>query len=173
MGRCAIASDGPARRGQRPQHAWTLRVREPGDLVIGRRCSAPPVRAGKVERPKPAMNGDEKSDLAIVAVKPANKAGRPGAERVERRAGAEGNADGPHEARAQHRAASSPGIARVRKAAQERKGERFTSLLHHIDAPLLEQAYHWLKRDAAPGVDGMTWDAYGEGWLSAGPPHAT
>jgi group II intron reverse transcriptase/maturase len=36
-------------------------------------------------------------------------------------------------------------------------------LLHHIDATLLRQAYHWLKRDAAPGVDGMTWDAYGEG----------
>ena len=36
-------------------------------------------------------------------------------------------------------------------------------MLHHIDAALLHQAYHWLKRDAAPGVDGMTWDAYGEG----------
>src|SRR3954452_16457297 len=46
--------------------------------------------------------------------------------------------------------------------AQERKAERFTALLHHIDASLLEQAYNWLKRDAAPGVDGMTWDAYGE-----------
>jgi len=34
-------------------------------------------------------------------------------------------------------------------------------LLHHIDAALLRQAYYWLKRDAAPGVDGMTWDAYG------------
>ena len=36
-------------------------------------------------------------------------------------------------------------------------------MLHHIDASLLEQAYYWLKRDAASGVDGMTWDAYGEG----------
>jgi RNA-directed DNA polymerase len=47
--------------------------------------------------------------------------------------------------------------------AREKKGERFTTLLHHIDAALLRQAYYWLKRDAAPGVDGMTWDAYGEG----------
>jgi group II intron reverse transcriptase/maturase len=47
--------------------------------------------------------------------------------------------------------------------AREKKGERFTTLLHHIDAALLRQAYFWLKRDAAPGVDGMTWDAYGEG----------
>ncbi len=36
-------------------------------------------------------------------------------------------------------------------------------MLHHIDASLLEQAYYWLKRDAASGVDGMTWDAYGDG----------
>lgn len=109
------------------------------------------------------MNGDEKSDPAIVAMKPANEPGRPGKERVERRAGAEGNAVGPHGVRAQDRAAPSLGIDRVRKAAQDRKGERFTTLLHHIDVPLLRQAYHWLKRDAAPGVDGMTWNAYGDG----------
>jgi RNA-directed DNA polymerase len=109
------------------------------------------------------MNGNEKSDPAILAMKPANEPGRPGKEQVERRAGAEGNAVDPHGVRAQDRAASSLGIDRVRKAAQERKGERFTTLLHHIDATLLSQAYHWLRRDAAPGVDGMTWDAYGEG----------
>ena len=109
------------------------------------------------------MNGDEKSDPAIVAMKPANTAGRPDAEWVERRAGAEGNAVGPHGVRAQHRAAPSTGIERVRKAARERKGEKFTTLLHHIDVPLLQQAYYRLKREAAPGVDGITWDAYGEG----------
>jgi len=109
------------------------------------------------------MNGDEKSDPAIVAAKPANKSGHPDAEWVEPRAGAEGNAAGPHGVRAQNRATPSSGIDRVRKAAQERKAEKFITLLHHIDAALLRQAYQWLKRDAAPGVDGMTWDAYGEG----------
>ena len=109
------------------------------------------------------MNGREKSDPAIVAMKPTNEPGRPGKERVERRAGAKGNAVGSHGVRAQDRAASSLGIDRVRETAQERKAERFTTLLHHIDAALLEQAYYWLKRDAASGVDGMTWDAYGEG----------
>ena len=109
------------------------------------------------------MNGDERSDPAIVVAKPANEPGRPGKEWVERRAGAKGNAGGPHGDRAQERAASSSGIDRVRQAARERKGERFTTLLHHIDATLLRQAYHWLKREAAPGVDGMTWEAYGEG----------
>ena len=109
------------------------------------------------------MNGDEKSDLTIVAMKPANERPRGSKEWVERRVGAEGNVGGPHGVRAQERAAPSSGIDRVRKAAQERKGEKFTTLLHHIDASLLRQAYDWLKRDAAPGVDGVTWDAYGEG----------
>jgi len=109
------------------------------------------------------MNGDEKSDPAIVAVKPANEPWQPGKEWVEPRAGAEGNARDSHGVRARNRAAPSSGIDRVRKAAQERKAEKFTTLPHHIDAALLCQSYHWLKRDAAPGVDGMTWDAYGEG----------
>ena len=43
---CAIASGGTARRGQRPQHARTLLVREPGDLTLGRWCKLP-VRVGK------------------------------------------------------------------------------------------------------------------------------
>jgi hypothetical protein len=109
------------------------------------------------------MNGDEKSDPTIVAMKPANEPLRRGKEWAEPRVGAEGNVRDPHEVRAQDRAASSTGIDRVREVAREKKGERFTTLLHHIDATLLRQAYFWLKRDAAPGVDGMTWDAYGEG----------
>ena len=109
------------------------------------------------------MNGDEKSDPPIVAVKPANETGQPAEEWVEPRGGAEGNANDPHGGRARDRETSRLGIARVRKAARERKGERFTTLLHHVDATLLHQAYHWLKRDAAPGVDGMTWEVYGEG----------
>jgi RNA-directed DNA polymerase len=109
------------------------------------------------------MNGGEKSDPTIVAAKPANEPRRRGKEWAEPRVGAEGNAGGSHGVRAQDRAASSSGIDRVREVAREKKGERFTTLLHHIDALLLREAYFWLKRDAAPGVDGMTWDAYGEG----------
>jgi len=109
------------------------------------------------------MNGAEKSDPVVVATKSANKAGRTAAEWTEPRTGAEGNAFEPRTVRTQHRQAVSPGIERVRKAARERKGERFTTLLHHVDVALLEKAYRWLQRDAAPGVDGMTWDAYGEG----------
>ena len=57
----------------------------------------------------------------------------------------------------------SHGLDRVRQAAKERKGERFTALLHHIDVDLLRSAYGWLRREASAGVDGVTWDAYGAG----------
>jgi group II intron reverse transcriptase/maturase len=53
------------------------------------------------------------------------------------------------------------GLERVRTAARLRKKERFTALLHHVTVDLLRDAYSWLKRDAAAGVDGVTWDEYG------------
>jgi len=91
MGGRVIASVRPTRRGRRPWHVWTLFAREPGDLGFGQwRNAAGPRRED--EESKPTMHEPEKSDSAIVATKPANKAGRPGAEQVERRVGTEGNA---------------------------------------------------------------------------------
>src|SRR5215217_5970826 len=106
------------------------------------------------------MHGQEKSDPVIVARKPANKAGQPAAEPVERRAGAEGNADQPSTRRAQDRVSLSQALGRVRRAARQRKKERFTALLHHLSLDLLRVAFFALKRDAASGVDGLTWRAY-------------
>ena len=106
------------------------------------------------------MHEAEKSDLAIVAVKPANNSGQPGAEWVEPRAGAEGNAAQHSTRRAQDRASVSQGLDRIRKVARERKKERFTALLHHVDVPMLRTAFYALRRDAAPGADGLTWQDY-------------
>jgi len=54
-------------------------------------------------------------------------------------------------------------LGRVRQVAEQKKGARFTALLHHIYAiDTLRAAFYSLKRDAAPGVDGETWDDYGE-----------
>ena len=106
------------------------------------------------------MHGGEKSDPAIVARKPANEAGRPAAEPVERRAGAEGNAIQQRTRRAQDRASVSQVLGRVRQAARQRKGERFTALFHHLSLNLLREAFFALRRDAAPGVDGLTWRDY-------------
>lgn len=108
------------------------------------------------------MNGLEKSDSAIVAMKPANKAGQPAAEWVEPRAGTEGNTGQPRTHRAQNRASVSPGLERVRKAARLRKKEKFTALLHHVTVDLVRDAFLALKRRAVPGVDGVTWKSYEE-----------
>src|SRR5215204_592232 len=106
------------------------------------------------------MHGREKSDPAIVARKPTNVAGRPVTEPVERRAGAEGNADQQSTRRAQDRVSVSQALGRVRRAARQRRRERFTALFHHLSPGLLREAFLALKRDAAPGVDGLIWRDY-------------
>lgn len=105
------------------------------------------------------MHAPKRSDPPIVPTKPANADAEP----VEGRGGAEGNASPPHTGRAQDRAPVLSGLERIRQAARERKEERFTTLLTHVDTDLLRFAYRALKRDAAPGVDGMTWREYAEG----------
>jgi RNA-directed DNA polymerase len=57
----------------------------------------------------------------------------------------------------------SQGLQGVRQRARKNKQERFTALLHHITPQLLMESYYALKRKAAPGVDGMTWQEYGTG----------
>ena len=115
-------------------------------------------------------HGHEKSDFAIVAVKPANKAaptgaeqsvaGQAAAEQVERRAETKGNADQQSPRRTQSRASVTQALERIRIAARERKKERFTALFHHISIDLLEEAFYELKENAAPGVDRLRWTDY-------------
>ena len=106
------------------------------------------------------MNGQEEPDPTVVAMKPTNKAGRPAAESAERRVGTEGNAGQHNTRRAQNRESVTQALDRVRQAARTRKKERFTALLHHVDIDLLRTAFLALQRDAAPGVDGLTWRDY-------------
>ncbi len=102
----------------------------------------------------------EKSDSVVVAVKPTNKAERSAAEPVEPRTGTKGNVGQQSTRRAQDRESVSQALERVRQAARQRKKERFTALLHHVDLAMLRTAFYAIKRDAAPGVDGMTWETY-------------
>ena len=104
--------------------------------------------------------GHEKSAPAIVATKPSNKVGQPDAETVERRAGTEGTAVQQSTHRTQIRARVTQALDRVRQAARQRKKERFTALLHHINVDTLRLAFYALKRKAAAGVDGVTWADY-------------
>jgi group II intron reverse transcriptase/maturase len=54
----------------------------------------------------------------------------------------------------------SQGLQRVRQRAQANKQERFTALLHHVTVERLRESFYALKKKAAPGVDGLTWDEY-------------
>jgi hypothetical protein len=106
------------------------------------------------------MNEPGKSDSPVVPAKPPNKA--VAAEAAEERGLAKGNADST--ARPGRRAGQgvSLGLDRVREAAQRDREGRFTALLHHVDLDRLRAAYRALRPTAAPGVDGVTWAAYGE-----------
>lgn len=107
------------------------------------------------------MNEPKKSDPAIVAMKPTNKAGAiTVAELVERRAGAEGNANQQSTHRTQCRERVTQALGRVRQVAKARRKEQFTALLHHVNIDLLRLSFYALKRNAAPGVDGVTWQDY-------------
>jgi hypothetical protein len=106
------------------------------------------------------MNDPEESDPAIVAKNLTNKAGSPAAEQGEPRAGTKGKADQPSTGRARDRERVSQGLDRLRHAARHRTKEKFTALFHHINPEALRMAFYALKREAAPGVDGMTWRTY-------------
>src|SRR6201984_1186959 len=106
------------------------------------------------------MHGREKSDSAIVAVKPTNKAVPTAAEPVEPRAGAKGNAGQQSTHRTQGRERVAQALERIRQAARQRKKERFTALLHHISIDLFRLAFFELKPNSAAGVDGLTWQDY-------------
>src|SRR5205809_7991666 len=105
-------------------------------------------------------HGREKSDSAIVAGKPTNKAVPTAAEPVEPRSGTKGNASQQSTHRTQGREGVSQALERVRQAARQRTKEKFTALLHHISVDCLRMAFSALKRDAASGVDGLTWPTY-------------
>jgi RNA-directed DNA polymerase len=109
------------------------------------------------------MYGSEKSDSAIRVKTPVNNAEQSAAEWVEQRAGTKGNAGQPHTRRTQSRGSVSQGLDRVRQAARQRKKEKFTALLQHVTVDLLRDAFLALKRRAAPGVDGVTWQDYEAG----------
>jgi group II intron reverse transcriptase/maturase len=106
------------------------------------------------------MLGYEKSDAAIVATKLPNKAGRPVAEAVERRAGTKGNVGHQSTCRAQDRESVTQALDRVRQAARQRKKEKFIALFHHINVETLRLAFYALNRQAATGADGVTWQDY-------------
>jgi RNA-directed DNA polymerase len=108
------------------------------------------------------MNDHGKSDSSVVPAKPPNKPGQAGAEAVEERGLPEGNAASKTRPGRRAGQGAPSALDRVRRTAQEDKEARFTALLHHVDVDRLRSAYWALRPKAAPGVDGVTWQDYGQ-----------
>jgi RNA-directed DNA polymerase len=113
---------------------------------------------GKAVGRNPTSGGQEKSDEDVV---PMNQP-KAEAEDGEGRSEAEGNLFQPPTIGALDPTEVLSGLGRIREAARKDGKTRFTSLLHHITPGTLLEAYEALKRDAAPGVDDVTWHDYGE-----------
>src|SRR3954449_12072020 len=108
------------------------------------------------------MHGPEKSDPPVVAGKSANKAAPAAAEPMERRGGIEGKAglQSTVRTRSRSRAAVSHAQGRLRQAVARNKKEKLTALLHHVSLDTLRWAFLEQRKDAAPGVDRLTWEEY-------------
>jgi hypothetical protein len=119
-------------------------------------------RFGKANRRNPEMHVDGKSDESVVPTKQPNKADGMAAEAVEGRDPIKGNTGRQNASRTQSRTDAHSALERVRKAAKSDKKRRFTALLHHVNVDRLREAYLTSKKDAAAGVDGVTWQYYGE-----------
>ncbi|MCY4430183.1 MAG: reverse transcriptase domain-containing protein, partial [Rhodospirillales bacterium] len=143
-----------------------MHVRTPSVGTLGGLQAAPPVVAGprrERSKPKPMMNGLKKSDEAVRPVRVANKGAHAPAEPPEERASTKGNPGSQSTRRTQCRASVPQAADRIRKAAERNRKERLTALFHHVTPEVLGAAYFALKKDAAAGIDGMTWARYGEG----------
>jgi RNA-directed DNA polymerase len=118
-------------------------------------------RSGKVVDHKPDMHARGKSDDRVIPGKPPNNDGDdPSAEAVEGRRSTEGNTLPEAASRTQSRLDAWIALQRVREVARRSRRARFTALLHHVTVDLLRESFYALKRHAAPGVDGLTWEQY-------------
>ena len=120
-------------------------------------------RLEKATSYKTSRNAGGESDERVVPTKPSNKAEQSAAEGVEGSRSTKGNTEETHTHRTQGRERVSQGLGGVREAARRDGKQRFTALLHHVTVDLLWDSFRSLKRQAAPGVDGVTWEQYAEG----------
>ena len=120
-------------------------------------------RSAKAKSHTADVHALEESDRATVSMNQPNKEERSSAEAGEKRARAKENIIQPNTSPTQSGERVSQGLNGVREAAKKRRQERFTALLHHLNVDLLRKSYYALKRQAAPGVDGVTWKEYETG----------
>jgi len=121
-----------------------------------------PDRPEQAQSRTAGMHAMEESDFGKVPMNQSNKGGRPLAEAGEGRPGINENIAPSCTRSTQSEASVSQGLRGVRQRAIDNKRERFTALLHHLTIDLLRESYFALQRKAAAGVDGLTWEQYGE-----------
>jgi group II intron reverse transcriptase/maturase len=109
------------------------------------------------------MHVGEESDCGVVPMSHPNKERQRSAEGGEGRPQTKENVHPSYTSPTQSGERVSQGLAGVRKVARERKEEKFTALLHHLTETLLRESYYALKREAAAGVDGVSWKEYETG----------
>ena len=126
-------------------------------------CSKEQDRSAKAINRTADMHVQEKSDCVVVPVNLSNKEAQASAESGEGRAQTKENIVQSHKLPTQSGKGLSQGLRGVRQAAKEKKQERFTSLLHHLNIGLLRDSFYALKRQASPGIDGVTWQEYETG----------
>ena len=110
---------------------------------------------------KSSMHGSGESYSGVVPTKQPNQSGQSPAEAVEERPLTKENTRQPNPRRTASRESGSRGLERVREAAKKDGKLKFTALLHHGIIDLLRASYYSLKKQAAPGVDGVSWEEYG------------
>src|SRR5271168_2163048 len=120
-------------------------------------------RSAKAQSQKADAHALEESDRTILSMNQTNKEERSSAEPGEKRVRAKENIVQPNTNPTQSGELVSQGLGGVREVARKRRQERFTALLHHGSVDLLRDSYYALKRQAAPGVDGVTWQEYETG----------
>jgi group II intron reverse transcriptase/maturase len=96
----------------------------------------------------------------MVPEKPSNNAGSSAAETVEGRGLGKSNAAQQNAHRTQSRESAHSALDRVRQAAKKDRGAKFTALMHHLTIDRLRASFLELKKEAAPGIDGVTWEQY-------------
>ena len=119
--------------------------------------------AGRLEKAmsqESNMHVGGESDGCVLPSKCPNKGGKPPAEGMEGRQPTKENIGQATAPRTQSRISEWSDLLGVRKAARKDKRTRFTALLHHITVDLLRDGFYALKRQAAPGVDGVSWSEY-------------
>src|SRR5215469_13771287 len=122
--------------------------------------------AGRLEKAmsrESNMHAGGESDGCVVPSKCPNNGGQPPAEGTEGRQPTKENIGQATAPRTQSRISELSDLLGVRKAARKDKRTRFTALLHHVTVGLLRDGFYALKRQAAPGVDGVTWNEYETG----------